>query len=50
MCNATFADGKIGQAFSLDGVNSYVKIPQSPNLNLTDQSPLLLDEAAAIIR
>ena len=35
--NATFADGKIGQAFSLDGVNSYVKIPQSPNLNLTDQ-------------
>jgi len=35
--NATFADGKIGQAFSFDGVNSYVKIPQSPNLNFTDQ-------------
>jgi hypothetical protein len=35
--NATFAEGKMGQAFSLDGVNSYVKIPQSPNLNFTDQ-------------
>ena len=35
--NAAFADGKVGQAFSLDGVNSFVKIPQSPNLNLTDQ-------------
>ena len=31
--NAAFADGKVGQAFSFDGVNSSVKIPQSPNLN-----------------
>jgi hypothetical protein len=35
--NATFGEGKSGQAFSLDGVNSFVKIPQSPNLNLADQ-------------
>jgi hypothetical protein len=35
--NATCADGMIGQAFSFDGVNSYMKIPQSPNLNFSDQ-------------
>ena len=35
--NATFADGKLGQAFSLDGTGSYVKIPRTPKLNLTDQ-------------
>ena len=35
--NATFAEGKIGQAFGFDGVNSYVKIPQSPDLNPTNQ-------------
>ena len=32
----TYAEGKIGQAFRLDGVNSFVKIPQSPSLNLSD--------------
>ncbi len=35
--NATYAPGKIGQAFSLDGVNSFVKIPQSADLNFADQ-------------
>lgn len=35
--NATYADGKVGQAFSFDGVNSLVKIPQSPSLNLANQ-------------
>jgi hypothetical protein len=34
---ATFGEGKDGQAFSFDGVNSFVKIPQSPGLNLADQ-------------
>jgi hypothetical protein len=34
---ATFAEGKIGQAFSFDGVDSFAKIPQAPSLNLTDQ-------------
>lgn len=29
----TFASGKNGQAFSLDGVNDYVRIPDSANLN-----------------
>ncbi len=32
---ATFAAGKVGQAFSLDGVNSYVQIPHNSSLNPT---------------
>ena len=35
--NATFADGKVGQAFSLDGAGSFVKIPQSASLNVANQ-------------
>ena len=31
---ATFASGKFGQAFSLDGVDDYVSVPDSPNLRL----------------
>lgn len=31
---ATFAIGQVGQAFSLDGVNDYVAVPASGNLNL----------------
>jgi uncharacterized repeat protein (TIGR01451 family) len=30
---ATFAPGMVGQAFSFDGVNGYVEIPNSPTLN-----------------
>ncbi len=30
----TFATGRVGQAFSLDGVNDYVAIPFATNLNL----------------
>ncbi len=29
---ATFATGKVGQAFSLDGVDDYVEVPDSPSL------------------
>jgi hypothetical protein len=45
--NATFAEGKIGQAFSLDGVNSYVKIPQAPELNFADQITIVFWMKAA---
>jgi len=34
----TFAVGKVGQAFSLDGVNDYVKVPHSPSLNFGTSS------------
>ncbi len=33
MNGATFAPGKVGQAFSFDGVNAFVDIPDSANLN-----------------
>ncbi len=32
---ATYAAGKVGQAFSLDGVNDYVRVPSSAALNPT---------------
>ena len=31
---ASFASGKVGQAFSLDGTNGYVQIPASASLNV----------------
>jgi len=31
---ATFAPGMVGQAFSLDGVDDYVSVPDDPSLNL----------------
>ncbi len=33
---ATFAPGKVGQAFSFDGVRSHVQVPDNPNLRFTD--------------
>jgi uncharacterized repeat protein (TIGR01451 family) len=31
---ATFATGKVGQAFNLDGVNDYISVPDSPSLHV----------------
>ena len=39
--NATFAPGFAGQAFSLDGVNGYIEVPDSPSLSIT--GPLTLE-------
>lgn len=33
---ATFGDGKVGEAFSLDGVDDYVSVPNSYSLQFTD--------------
>ncbi len=33
MNGATFATGRVGQAFSLDGVDDYVTVPNDPSLN-----------------
>jgi len=38
---ATFAAGKVGQAFSFDGVDDYVEVPNAANLNIT--GPLTID-------
>ena len=35
---ATFADGVVGQAFSPDGVDDHVRIPNAPNLQITAAS------------
>jgi hypothetical protein len=32
---ATFAAGRVGQAFSVDGINDFVSFPDSGNLNIT---------------
>ena len=37
---ATFAPGKVGQAFSFDGLDDYVVMPDSVNLDLTEQFTL----------
>ncbi|MFC1918348.1 LamG domain-containing protein [Chloroflexota bacterium] len=34
---ASFADGKVGQAFSFDGTDQFVEVPDAPNLNPTEQ-------------
>lgn len=40
---ATFADGKVGRAFSLDGTNDYVEIPHSDSLNFGATQPMSMN-------
>jgi uncharacterized repeat protein (TIGR01451 family) len=40
---ATFAAGKVGQAFSLDGVDDYVNVPASTSLDVGAGSGLTID-------
>ncbi len=37
MNGATFAAGKVGQAFSFDGVDDYIQVPDSISLDITNQ-------------
>ncbi len=37
MGGASYASGLVGRAFTLDGVNGYVKIPKSPSLDVGSQ-------------
>ena len=40
--DVTFADGKLGQAFSLNGFSSYIKVPASPSLNVGEGDGLTI--------
>ena len=37
---ATYAAGKVGQSFSLDGINDYVEIPHDASLSVAPSSPM----------
>jgi len=39
----TFATGKVGQAFSLDGVDDVIQVSNAPNLNFGPNSPITVD-------
>jgi hypothetical protein len=43
MNGATFAPGMVGQAFSFDGVDDYVSIPQSANLPVRGTNSFTID-------
>ena len=43
MNGATFAVGMVSQAFSLDGVDDYVSVPDSPSVNFNPTSPITID-------
>src|SRR5689334_8814675 len=38
-----FASGKVGQAFSFDGVDDYVLVPDSPGLNFGTNAPMTVE-------
>lgn len=40
---ATFGPGMVGEAFSFDGVDDVVAVPDSPNLNFNSASPITID-------
>ena len=40
---ATFAPGFVGQAFSLDGVNDFVTVPDAANLKFGPNSPMTIE-------
>jgi len=43
MNGATFAAGKVGQAFSFDGVDDYVEVPHNASLSFSPTSPMTVD-------
>src|SRR5206468_3302542 len=43
MNGATFAAGKVGQAFSLDGVNDVVQVPDAANLDFAPTAPMTVE-------
>lgn len=58
MNGAGFASGKVAQAFSLDGVDDYVLVPDSPSLDITEAitidawikaPPVVGDDGAEIV-
>ena len=40
---ATFAPGMVGQAFGFDGVNDYIVVRDSTNLNFNSTSSITVD-------
>ncbi|MBK8304800.1 MAG: LamG domain-containing protein [Chloracidobacterium sp.] len=43
MNGAGFTVGKVGQAFSLDGINDIVEVPHNPNINFGATQPMSFD-------
>jgi len=41
--NATYAAGRVGQAFNFDGGNSYVSMPSSSSINFSGSMPMTIE-------